>query len=184
MKRALLIIDYSNDFVDPKGAMTCGPAAQALDEPILTQIRHTLDKDDFVFICNDAHDEGDAYDPEAVLFPPHNLIGSWGAEIYGNTGRLVRALLAKGHDNVVMLPKPRYSAFYGTPLDMMLRQRNVEALTVVGVCTDICVLHTVIDACYRGYMVTVPEDACATIFPHGQEWALNHMRTCLAVEIV
>ncbi len=183
MKRALLIIDYSNDFVDEKGVMSCGEAGRALDEPILAQIRHTLDRDDFVFVCNDAHEEGDAYAPEAVLFPPHNLVGSWGAEIYGTTGKLIRALLAKGHPNVTMVPKQRYSAFYGTPLDMMLRQRNVEMLTVVGVCTDICVLHTVIDACYRGYVVAVPANACATPFAHGQEWALAHMRTCLGVEI-
>ena len=89
MKRALLIIDYSNDFVDEKGVMSCGEAGRALDEPILAQIRHTLDRDDFVFVCNDAHEEGDAYAPEAVLFPPHNLVGSWGAEIYGTTGKLI-----------------------------------------------------------------------------------------------
>lgn len=184
MKRALLIIDYSNDFIDDKGALTCGDAGQSLDDPILEQINATLDNDDFVFVCNDQHQEDDAYDPEALLFPPHNLEGSWGAELYGASGRLLQALLREGHPNVRFLGKQRYSAFFGTPLDMMLRARNVEHLTVVGVCTDICVLHTVIDACYLGYMVTVPREACTTITPNGQDWAINHMRDCLSVEVL
>lgn len=184
MNKALLIIDYSNDFISDDGALSCGAIGQAVDEAIVEKINATLATGGFIFICNDEHEAGDAYDPEARLFPPHNLAGSWGAEIYGKTGQLLRKLLSARHEKVVYLPKKRYSAFYGTPLDYMLRARNIQELTVVGVCTDICVLHTVIDAVYKGYTVRVPEKCCATIIRHGQEWAINHMRSCLDVEII
>jgi nicotinamidase-related amidase len=184
MNKALLIVDYSNDFISDQGALSCGAIGQAVDTAIAEKIEAALAGDDFIFVCNDEHDKDDAYDPEALLFPPHNLAGSWGAEIYGKTGERIRKLLAGRHEKVVYLPKKRYSAFYGTPLDYMLRARNVRELTVVGVCTDICVLHTVIDAIYKGYTVKVPENCCATIIGHGQEWAINHMKNCLNVEII
>ncbi|NLF79926.1 MAG: cysteine hydrolase [Clostridia bacterium] len=184
MTGALLIVDYSNDFIADAGAMSCGAAGQALDGNILRQAEQALARQYFVFICNDEHHQGDPFDPEAALFPPHNLAGSWGAEIYGQTGAFVRRMQEQGSDRIVYVPKLRYSAFFGTPLDYLLRSRGVDELIVAGVCTDICVLHTVIAAVYEGYRVKVPADCCATIFEHGQEWALRHLRDCLNVEII
>lgn len=184
MRQALLVVDYSNDFIDGKGVMSCGAAGQALDSNIAQLITQTLKQDGFVFVCNDSHCLEDAYDPEALLFPPHNITGTWGEEIYGESGRLIRSHLQNNHPHVYYLPKTRYSAFAGTPLQLMLHDRNVGRLIVVGVCTDICVLHTVIDAFYRGYLITVPKNACAALTEQGQEWALEHMRGCLSVEIL
>lgn len=184
MKRALLVVDYSNDFAHDQGALSAGAAGQALDRPILAEIERALADDAFIFICHDEHTAGDAYHPEAALFPAHHEKGGWGAEFYGESGRKLRELLAARDPRVTYVPKQRYSAFFGTPLDMMLRARGVEELTVVGLCTDICVLHTVIDAAYAGYRVRVPANACATVMPYGQEWALAHMKNCLGVDIV
>jgi len=184
MAKALLIVDYSNDFIADDGALTCGAAGQAADGVIVGLMEQALLDDDFIFICNDEHDPHDGFDPERRLFPPHNQRGSWGAEIYGQTGGLCRKLLAENHPRACYLPKTRYSAFVGTPLELMLHARQVNRLTLAGVCTDICVLHTAIDAIYAGFQVTVPQDACATPFTHGQEWALNHMRACLGVTLL
>ena len=183
MKQALLVIDYSNDFVDDKGALSCGAAGQALDPFITGLLEEAAKKGDFIFICNDEHRAGDPYDPEGGLFPPHNIAGSWGAELYGLSGVTARRLLAETPDTACYIAKTRYSAFFGTALDTMLRRRGVERLTVVGLCTDICVLHTVIDACYLGYRVRVPRLGCAALTTEGQSWALQHMETCLGVEI-
>lgn len=183
MKQALLIIDYSNDFVDNHGALTCGEAGQALDAALLAQLEQSLAAGDFVFVCNDEHNLNDEFNPESHLFPPHNLLGSWGVELYGQTGLRLRELLATRHPLVNYLPKQRYSAFFGTPLFSMLRARRIEKLVITGVCTDICVLHTAIDAIYNGFAVKVPADCCATIIEGGQQWALNHLRSCLGVEV-
>ena len=181
---ALLVIDYSNDFVADNGALTCGEVAQQLDENIVKQIEKALYQDEFIFVCNDEHLHKDRYNPESLLFPEHNIKGTSGAELYGKTGETINRLLAEGNERVIYLPKTRYSAFFGTPLDAMLRARKVHRLTIIGVCTDICVLHTVIDAIYAHYQVAVVENCCATCIPNGQEWAISHMRDCLGVEII
>ena len=183
MKQALLVIDYSNDFVDSSGALSCGAAGQALDGFIAGLLEEAARSGDFIFICNDEHRASDPYDPEGSLFPPHNIAGSWGAELYGQSGAMARRLLSQAPHSVYYLPKTRYSAFFGTALDAMLRRRGVGRLTVVGLCTDICVLHTVIDACYLGYQVAVPRAGCAALTEQGQSWALQHMEGCLGVEI-
>ena len=100
------------------------------------------------------------------------------------SGKLLLQRYAEHDPHVSYIPKLRYSAFFGTPLDSMLRARGVEEVIVVGVCTDICVLHTVISAVYAGYKVTVPANCCATIIPGGQEWALAHMKGCLGVNVI
>jgi nicotinamidase-related amidase len=50
-------------------------------------------------------------------------------------------------------PKRRYSGFFGTDLDITLREREVDTLRLVGDCTNICVLYTAADARNLGYAV-------------------------------
>ena len=183
MKQALLVIDYSNDFVDDKGSLSCGSAGQALDSYIAGLLEKTAAAGDFIFFCNDEHQANDDYDPEADLFPAHNIAGTWGAQLYGQSGAIARRLLKEMPQNTYYIAKTRYSAFFSTALDALLRRRQVKQLTVVGLCTDICVLHTVIDACYLGYTVRVPSNGCAALTSEGQNWALRHMKDCLGVEI-
>ncbi len=184
MSKAVLVIDYSNDFIDDKGALTCAAAGQAIDGAIYGLVKEILAEDGFVFVCNDRHQPNDSYHPESRLFPPHNLADTWGENLYGQTGKLLRQLLEEKKEQTIYLPKLWFSAFQDTPLDWMLRARKVDTLVVCGVCTDICVLHTVIAACYLGYRVQVKKDACATIIAGGQEWALQHMANCLGVELI
>ena len=56
-----------------------------------------------------------------------------------------------------------YDKFLDTPLDLVLRARNVTHLIVTGVTTDICVNCTVLAAANRNYRVTVITDGVATI---------------------
>ncbi|MCR4962325.1 MAG: cysteine hydrolase [Firmicutes bacterium] len=184
MSQALLIIDYSNDFIDEKGALSCGEPGRQLDGVICRLMEETAAAGGFVVVCNDRHEETDLYHPERALFPAHNLAGTWGEEIYGETGKRFRHLQASQAGQTLYLPKIWYSAFHDTPLDAMLRQRGVNEITVCGVCTDICVLHTVTDAYYRGYTVKVKADACAALSPEGQRWGLAHMRDSLGAELI
>ena len=56
-------------------------------------------------------------------------------------------------------------------------------MIVVGVCTDICVLHTVADARSRDYEVEVPVDCVASFDPEAHKWALQHMERVLGATI-
>ncbi|MFJ7727823.1 cysteine hydrolase family protein [Neobacillus sp. NPDC097160] len=62
----------------------------------------------------------------------------------------------------IVLDKYRYSGFYESSLDLMLKSLDVKHLIVGGVLTDCCVLATVLDAYYRDYQVNLVKDMCGT----------------------
>ena len=66
-------------------------------------------------------------------------------------------------DDEIVIPKTSSSVFMSTNIDYVLRALEVEQLVVCGMLTDQCVESAVRDACDLGYLVTVPQDACATI---------------------
>lgn len=65
-----------------------------------------------------------------------------------------------------VVPKRRYSAFFGTDLEILLRGLKVEHLYICGGMTDICVHYTTVDAHQNNYHVHVFKEACGT---HGPE---------------
>ncbi len=64
-----------------------------------------------------------------------------------------------------VIPKRRYSAFFGTDLEILLRGLKVEHLYICGGMTDICVHYTTVDAHQRNYHVHVFKEACGTHSP-------------------
>lgn len=61
----------------------------------------------------------------------------------------------------IKLTKPRYGAFTGTDLDLMLRKRDIDTLIIGGIATNVCVDTTVREAATREYRVLVLSDACS-----------------------
>ena len=84
MKRALINIDYTVDFVADEGALTCGKPGQEIEESITKFTNTFIEKNDFVVFAIDAHQQDDRYHPETKLFPPHNIIGSEGRQLFGS----------------------------------------------------------------------------------------------------
>ncbi|MBA7544586.1 hypothetical protein ES705_36947 [subsurface metagenome] len=52
-------------------------------------------------------------------------------------------------------------------------------MILAGVVTNICVLHTAIDASLRGYETIVPEDCVAALSDYEQEYGLRHIKSVL-----
>ena len=113
MTKALLIIDYTNDFVADKGALTCGKVGQVLQQPIVDLAQDFLLNGDFVYLPTDVHTPHDPYHPEAKLFPPHNVRDTWGRELFGTVAHWYAQNQAKDH--VQLFDKTRYSSIAGTP---------------------------------------------------------------------
>jgi len=82
------------------------------------------------------------------------------------------------------MDKTRFSAFAGTELELLLRARRITELYLVGVCTDICILHTAVDAYNRGFDIVVHEKGVASFDPTGHEWALRHFENALGITVV
>jgi len=182
MKRALINVDYTYDFVADDGKLTCGVPGQAIEEKIVSITQEFIDAGDFVTFGIDAHEEGDELHPETNLFPAHNIIGTKGMELYGGLKELYEA--NKENKNVFYFKKTRYSAFTGTNLELKLRERDIKEIHIVGVCTDICVLHTAVDAYNKGFDIVIHKDAVASFNPTGHEWALEHFKNSLGAKVV
>ena len=59
----------------------------------------------------------------------------------------------------IVLPKPRYSGFFNTPLDSILRSRGIRHLVFTGIATNVCVESTLRDGFFLEYFGIVLEDA-------------------------
>ncbi len=59
----------------------------------------------------------------------------------------------------IVLPKPRYSGFFNTPLDSLLRSRGIRHLIFTGIATNVCVESTLRDGFFLEYFGVVLEDA-------------------------
>lgn len=84
----------------------------------------------------------------------------------------------------IFFDKNRYSAFANSDLENYLRSRKIEELWLTGVCTDICVLHTAIDAFNKNFNLVIPKSAVASFDSQGHYWALQHFKNCLGAKII
>ncbi len=184
MPRALVVIDYTYDFVADDGKLTCGKPAQAIEHYITDVARQFLEQKELVVFAVDVHETGDPYHPESKLFPPHNIRHSSGRHLYGELGTLYDQLKSDGLPSwFKWMDKTRYSAFAGTDLDITLRSRGIDELHLVGVCTDICVLHTAVEAYNLGYRIVIHERGVASFNEQGHSYALTHFESVLGARI-
>jgi nicotinamidase-related amidase len=180
LKKALLVIDYTVDFVALDGALTCGEPGVELEEYITELTKKFLDEEHFVVMPVDVHDVNDPYHPETKQFPPHNIRGTEGRHLYGT----LQKLYEERKDEIHWMDKTRFSAFAGTDLEILLRARGISELHLVGVCTDICILHTSVDAYNRGFEIVIHESGVASFDPAGHEWALRHFENTLGATVI
>ena len=73
------------------------------------------------------------------------------------------------------ITKRRYSCFFATDLEVLLKGLQAQTLLLTGVLTDVCVHYTFVDAHQRDYYVRVVEDCVAGSTPARHEAALDAM---------
>ncbi|RLF58661.1 MAG: cysteine hydrolase [Thermoplasmata archaeon] len=169
--KALLIIDMLKDFVYEDGALPV-PKAVDLVPFINREIRKFRNEGlPIIFVC-DSHSEDDE---EFKLWGKHCIKGTRGAEIVDELEK---------EENDLIIEKTRYSGFYKTNLNDVLKEKGIEEVVLTGVLTDVCVLYTAADAMFRGYGVTVLKEGVASINEENHKWALKHMKEILKAKIV
>jgi len=80
--------------------------------------------------------------------------------------------------------KPMHSAFYQTPLDVLLRYFEASTLILCGISTCSCVLCTANDAKMRDLNVIVPADCCASRTVQEHKRALNQLEDSASSRVV
>ena len=175
---ALVVIDMQNDFCHAdsyfgkRGAdlSAVGPAASKI-EALVAEARRL----DMLIVWVRAHyDDINTGAAMADFMRRYGgseegrlVAGTWGADWFGN-------LRPAEAPNEAIVSKHRYSAFYDSPIDLLLRSNGIENVIMTGTSTDVCVESTVRDAYFNDYFVVVPSDAsCAG--PEAHDAALNVM---------
>ena len=157
-KSALLIIDMTNAFLDKNGPV---PVAGGIDLiPGLNKLREAARKKALltIFTTMAYHEDGCDLGVERVFHPEVQRtrtlrIGTPDVEFY-------RDIQSGGGDVIVV--KPRYSAFIGTELDLILRSHGIDTLIIGGVLTNVCCESTAREARMRDYKVIFLSDGTAT----------------------
>jgi nicotinamidase/pyrazinamidase len=101
----------------------------------------------------------DSFLPEDYFFTgkkvkPFSIRGTQGAEVLDEIDQ-------KPGD--IYVPKRRWSGFFKTDLDQILRVKGIDTLILTGVTTGVCVLATALDALSHDFEVILVEDCCASI---------------------
>jgi nicotinamidase-related amidase len=99
----------------------------------------------------------------------------------GEAGEIAR-LLSPQADDITIL-KPRHSAFYASPLELLLAEMDTRELVLCGLAADMCVQLTAADAFLREYRVWVPADCTAAESEPAKARALEYMASVLKCDV-
>jgi len=161
---ALLIMDMINTF-DFQGGVPLARSAIGAARNIHKLRRAFASAELPVVFCNDNF--GQWRSDFRAVYQRCAKSGSRGAEI--------AELLAPAPDDYFIL-KPKHSAFYLTPLDLLVRSLNVSTLVITGIAGDSCVLATLSDAHIRDFEAIVVSDAIASQRPTSNRRVLAHVK--------
>ena len=176
MKKTLIVVDMLNDFLKPDGGLYCGPTAEAIIPAVKAKVDEYFKNGDHIIFLADAHDEDDL---EFNRFPKHCIDGTKGANLIDT---LEDTYVFYGKSTLIS--KTRYSGFYGTRLEDILKSTNPDIVEVVGICTSICVMDTVGGLANRDYKINVYKDMVADFDSEMHEMALKRMVALYGVNLI
>lgn len=153
-KSALLVIDMQEFFLDPESpSFTCGGLA------ILPKIKELIElfrKENRPVIYTRHVHHPDRIDAGIMEWWWEGMCveGSLESEVHSDIAPLA---------NEKIILKHRYSSFYNTDLETILRCLKIEDLVITGIMTNMCCESTARDAYYRDYKVFFPADGTGSI---------------------
>ena len=165
--KILLVIDMQNDFID--GALGTKEA-----EAIVPKVRERIKSfDGAVFATRDTHGADYLATQEGKNLPiKHCLKGSPGWEIRREIAELIKT---------EPIDKPSFgSAELGDVLKALDKTEKIESVTLIGLCTDICVISNamIVKAALPEVPVIVDAACCAGVTPESHRTALEAMKPC------
>jgi nicotinamidase-related amidase len=171
MKKALLIVDMLNDFVEDWGSLKVEGAQEII--PAIVKLKEAFVKEDnpVIYLC-DSHLVNDL---EFKLWPSHCVEGTKGAEVVD--------LLKPSYDDIV-IKKMTYSGFFETNLNETLRRLGIEEVYITGVAMNICVHYTAVDARMNGYAVTIPLNCVRGLTKEDEEYMKKQFKNVLNVTLI
>ncbi|GAB7008036.1 cysteine hydrolase [Nocardioides sp. AN3] len=170
---AIIAIDIQNGFCSPKGTMAQAGGDISMMAATVPHIRRLVEAGRGRGVLDvwtkQEHYADDVTKQRHQITPhtmrwaagPTGLKGTWDSDFIDDVGDLVT-------EPAEIVVKHRFSGFFDTRLDTLLRMKGVRTLIVTGVATAHCVETTVRDGYQRDYDIIVPREAVGTltIEPH------------------
>ncbi len=174
---ALVLIDIQNDFCHPDGVfgrlghdLSMMPAMAKNTHVALAAARR---KGILTLFVRATYDDEVLSGPLAETYHRRGFIesqcleGSFGADWYADLGP------APGAANEIAVTKHRFSAFFGSDIDLYLRANGIRTLVLCGVVTSGCVESTLRDAFFRDYYVVCAGDCVTEASPERHQASLH-----------
>jgi len=182
-RTALVVVDFQNDFADPAGSLSVAGADRLL--PVINRaVRDALDAGAAVVATQDWHPESTPhFAKDGGVWPVHCVAETWGAalapgfELPADAPRVRKGTNGEDGYSGFTMRDPESGEETPTELEVMLRERGIERVTVCGLATDYCVSATALDAVRLGFDVELIADAVAAVNlePTDGEQALAEM---------
>ena len=169
MSSALVVIDMLTAYDFEDADRVVASAARAVPN-IRTLLDRAADEDVPVIYVNDNFGDWNSSSEELVA-----------RAMAGEHPELVEPIRPPGGASFVI--KARHSIFYGTPLEYLLMEKDLDRLVLTGQVTEQCVLYSALDAYVRRFEVAVPADAVAHIHKNLADASLEMMERNMGADV-
>lgn len=168
MTNVVIVVDMLKGFLE-QGKLA-NPSIRWIIPNIVDLVRRKAEDGWEIIFVGDSHKKDDL---EFQMFPEHCIEGTEETNIINELYRYYN----------IYIPKTRYSGFFGTNLESILKLRSRQEVIVVGIYADICVLYTAAGLRNLDYKVTIPKD-CTTTLAGIDDIIFTHMKNILGINIV
>lgn len=169
---ALILVDVINHFEFPDGSRVLKQALPIA--PRLAKLRDRCRRSGIPAIY--VNDNFGQWRSDAKSLVAHCLQT-------GCAGKPFVEQLTPGEEDYFVL-KPMHSAFFQTPLEMLLSHLGATSLILTGLATNSCIICTAHDANMRGYQLYVPSDCCAARTRREHDRAIEHIHDMTHATVV
>ena len=171
MQNILVVVDMQNDFID--GSLGTAEAVEIV-EKVAEKIRTFEGK---IFYTRDTHGEDYLETREGRSLPVEHCIR-------GTDGWQIRPELCRGTADMEIVDKPTFgSSELAEKLAALDQEEKIKTVTLVGLCTDICVISNAM--AIRAFLpeaeIVVDASCCAGVTPQSHERALAAMKACQVI---
>lgn len=177
---AILIVDVQNIFCHQKSAVIKKGIDLSMPNKVISKISSFIDKArersvKIIFIQQDINAFANSQVSKEIM---HRA--GWKGIKDGNELKWSEELCIKPMPQDVLVRKKKYSAFFGTRLDSILKSKKIKTLVMTGVATNVCVDTTARDGFMRNYYIVLPKDCVASYSKTLHKAALENLNTNFA----
>ena len=168
-RSALIVVDMLNPY-EHEDAEPLTESVEAVLEPMTALIARACDEDVELVYVNDNYSNWNSSQEDLAA-----------RALEGRRPDLIEPLLPPEGASFVV--KARHTIFYGTPLEYLLSQKEIDHIVLVGQVTEQCILYSALDAYVRELNVSVPRDGVAHVYEHLAESAFEMMERNMDAEL-